>query len=30
MNYKKEFSEITLISAIAFFFSLILAIFTWL
>lgn len=30
MHYKKEFLEIKLISAIAFFFSLLLAVFTWL
>lgn len=30
MNYQREFSEIKLISAIAFFFSLVLAVFTWL
>ena len=30
MNYQKEFLEIKLISAIAFFFSLILAVLTWL
>ena len=30
MNYQKEFFEIKLISAIAFFFSLLLAVFTWL